>query len=929
VVWLLGLVFHAGPASAVAEVISLAGPWNFALDPGNEGIVKKWFRRELPERVRLPGTTDENHKGIANQDRRETDHLSRPWTYLGAAWYQRDATVPASWEGKRITLFLERTKHAAVWLDGQPLGAQDSLVGAQVYDLGGGATPGRHRLSILVDNSKHAAIGDSHQLSENTQTNWNGIIGRIELRASDRVWIEDAQVYPDVERRKAKVRVALGSAAGQAAIGSVTVTAASWNCPGEHRAGPAAAPFRLDGPAGTVEIVLDMGPEAVLWDEFSPALYTLTVCLQGTAGGKTFGQCREVGFGMRRFAAHGSQFSINGRTVFLRGKADCCVFPLTGYPPTDVAGWLRVFKIAKSWGINHYRFHSWCPPEAAFAAADMTGVYLQPELPNWGWFTNKPHEEFLAREEDQILKCFGNHPSLVMMSLGNEQGYNRPRMAAIVHRLHQKDPRHLYAQGSNNFFWDPRLAEGDDYWTTMRTRPEAEGAVRGTFSHADLPLGHLQVQPPSLASDYRKAIAGVPVPVVAHEVGLYQVFPDFRQIEKYTGVTRAWNLEIFRERLRAKEMLDQNERFAKASGALAAICYRAEIETALRTPGLAGFQLLDLQDFPGQGTALVGMLDALLDSKGLIEPRQWREFCSETVPLLRTAKYVWTTEETFSAGVEVAHYGPAAMRRAVAAWSLIDARGNVLASGRLPAADIPQGMTVSLGQIRVALAKAAAPQKLTLAVGLEATEYHNHYDFWVYPAQVDIAPPGGVAVCRTLDARTRQLLAAGRNVLLLPDPQRLKNSIEGFFTPDFWCYPTHRRQCQQEGKPPAPGTLGILCEPKHPALAEFPTEFHANWQWWPIVMHSRAVILDDTPADFRPLVQVIDNVDRNHKLGLVLEAKVGAGRLLVCTADLLGQSAEPAPRQLLRSLLDYASSDRFRPAGELSEVQLQTILAQK
>ena len=505
----------------------------------------------------------------------------------------------------------------------------------------------------------------------------------------------------------------------------------------------------------------------------------------------------------------------------------------------DVAGWLQVFEIAKAWGINHYRFHSWCPPEAAFTAADMTGMYLQPELPNWGWFTSKPHEEFLAGEEDQILSQFGNHPSLVMMSLGNEQGYNRPLMAAIVGRLHGKDPRHLYAQGSNNFFWDPRLAEGDDYWTTMRTRPGTEGAVRGSFSHGDLPLGHLQAQPPSLESDYRKAIEDVHVPVIAHEVGLYQVFPDFRQIEKFTGVTRAWNLEVFREGLRAKGMIDQDERFAKASGALAARCYRAEIETALRTPGLAGFQLLDLQDFPGQGTALVGMLDAFLDSKGLIDPSQWRQFCSETVPLLRTTKYVWTTDETFSAGVEVAHYGPAAMRQGVAAWTLIDARGKVVVAGRLPAADIPQGRLVSLGQIHMSLAKVAAPQQLALLLGLEGTQYRNRYDLWVYPSRVDTTPPVGVAVCRTWDARTRQLLAAGRNVLLLPDPRRLKNSIEGFFTPDFWCYLTHRRQCEAEGKPPAPGTLGILCEPKHPALAEFPTEFHSNWQWWPIVMASR------------------------------------------------------------------------------------------
>ena len=104
-------------------------------------------------------------------------------------------------------------------------------------------------------------------------------------------------------------------------------------------------------------------------------------------------------------------------------------------------------------------------------------------------------------------------------------------------------------------------------------------------------------------------------------------------------------------------MLDQAHDFFKASGALAVVCYREDIEAALRTPEFGGFQLLDIQDFPGQGTALVGILNVFMENKGMIEPEQWRGFCSETVPLFRMEKYVWTNDETLTGKVQIAHYG--------------------------------------------------------------------------------------------------------------------------------------------------------------------------------------------------------------------------------------------------------------------------------
>ncbi|MGD0200765.1 MAG: sugar-binding domain-containing protein, partial [Bryobacteraceae bacterium] len=722
---LIGLAVAGVAAAAVDRWVPLAGEWRFALDPKDEGIAARWFGEELREFIRLPGTTDDNHKGALNEAV-ETQRLTRIYPYVGAAWYQRDIEVPRAWAGKRIVLLLERTKSSRLWVDGNAVGAQqDSLVAPHLYPLGALA-PGRHRLTLRINNAELPPIGDPHQISDQTQTNWNGVIGKLGLTVTDPVWIDNIQVYPERGARKTRVHVEVGNMAGQPAVGTLTLNVASG-----RRASPPSEPVRVSfssaGRAVVVRADYALEEGVLEWDEFSPTLYKLAVSLEGSTAGQTFRDQQETTFGLREFTAQGTQFHINGKTIFLRGTVDNCVFPLTGYPPMTVDGWVRVFRIAKSFGLNHYRFHTWCPPEAAFEAADQLGIYMQPELPNWSAFGQPEHDDFLRAEGERILRAFGSHPSFVMLSLGNELGGRQELMAPFVKHFRELDGRHLYAQGTNN--WFPNVAAGDDYWATFQVGGRK---VRGSYATVDAPLGHVQTGPPSTLKDYSAEIAGVAVPVVSHEIGEYQVASDFTEIGKYTGVLRARNLEAFRKRLEDRGLLNQAADFLQASGALSALCYREDIEAALRTRGFGGFQLLDLQDFPGQGTALVGMLNAFLESKGLIEPARWREFCSETVPLARLEKFTWTNSETLTAAVEVAHYGPAALTGASPAWALRDLRGRILASGRLPSLDIPQGTLTPLGQIRVPLARVAAPAKVRLELELRGTRFRNVYDVWVY-----------------------------------------------------------------------------------------------------------------------------------------------------------------------------------------------------
>lgn len=893
-------------AAAERVTVSLAGEWQIALgEPKPSEAQQALPRLRLNDTIRLPGTTDTAKKGPENQER-ATQNLTRLHKWNGPVWYERAITVPESFRGKRTTLFLERTKYTQLWVDGKPRGENAILCTPQEYSLGL-LEPGQHRLTLMIDNTRKPVNAEAHQFSDNTQGNWNGVIGRMELVATDLVWLEDIQIFPDVSTNRLQIQIKFGNFSGKAGQGAVDIVTKGSGY-AQNRSG---VPVSWDNRGGTAEIELPLTESAKKWDEFHPALHTLTVKLNSQNANDE----RQVSFGLREFTTHDGQFVINGRTTFLRGKHDACVFPLTGHPPMDVDGWLKYLNICRDYGINHIRCHTWVPPEAAFTAADQLGMYLEPELPFWGTFTEDIRRA-LTPEAMRVLKFYGNHPSFVMMSLGNELGGSREVMGAFVRDLRKNDPRRLYAQGSNNYFWDPKEQDSDDFWTTVRTRVGGVTRnVRGSFAMVDGGNGHIQVGPPGTTNNYSNAIASVKIPVVGHEIGQYTVYPDFREISKYTGVFRARNFELFRQKLNKTAMSEQPDDFFHASGKLAALCYREEIEAALRTPGFGGFQLLDLQDFPGQGTALVGILNAFMDSKGAISADKWRQFCAPVVPLACFDRYVWTSNETFTADVRVAHYGEKDIAGGLE-WTIFD-KARKISSGSF-SATIKQGGLRDFGRISVPLRGASVPTMLTLNLYLPATRGYNSYPIWVYPEALDTTPPSAVTVSRVMDASTRAALTAGDRVVVIPLAGALSRTVGGGFATDFWCWPMFHNK---------PGTMGILCDPKHPALAGFPTEDHSDWQWFNLLAHSQPLMMEDLPKDLEPIVQVIDNLDRNSRLGLIFEGKVGSGKLLVCATDLLSMQDQPEARQLLRSLLNYAASDKFAPRHETSIYSVRKTLS--
>jgi hypothetical protein len=488
-----------------------------------------------------------------------------------------------------------------------------------------------------------------------------------------------------------------------------------------------------------------------------------------------------------------------------------------------------------------------------------------------------------------------------MMAYGNEPwGDNHEAyLNKLVAHLKSKDPRHLYTAASG---WAhvPQNQFHSDY------KPRVQ------LWDANL-TSRINALPPETVTDYRDFVAKSTVPIVSHEIGQWCVYPNYKEMKKYTGVVKPKNFEIFRQMLEDNHMLDQADDFLMASGMLQVLCYKEDIESALRTPGFGGFQLLDLHDFPGQGTALVGVLDPFWDPKPYVSAAQYRRFCGQTVPLARMEKRIWTDDETFTADLEIAHFGPEPIEGATVSWKITEGE-NIYVSGKRTDQKIGIGNGKKLSHISASLRDVKAPAMLNLEVAIDGTEFANDWDFWVYPKTLS---DKGTDINRVnaLDDPAMEMLKAGKTVMLMPAPGRVKGNIPPGFSSIFWN--TLWTNGQQ------PHTLGILCDPRHPALADFPTQYHSNWQWWDIVTRSQAMIMNDLPPTLRPIVQIIDDWFSNRRLGIVFEARVNGGKLLICSVDLETDiEKRPVAKQFLYSLKNYMNSTAFDPKQELTPAQV-------
>lgn len=912
-----------------STVISLSGSWRFALDPQDLGEKEMWSQQTLKDEVQLPGSTDQNGKGepatIASRD-----YWTRSWSYLGNAWYQKTVTIPEDWKDHRVELFLERCRwKTTCWVDGKKIGSHDSMSAPHLYPLGL-LTPGDHILTVSADNRAQQDVGYEKISggSDHAETCWNGLVGRLELRALPPVNLQSAQIYPSFKEKKLSVKLTTTNDTGKPVQATLQLSAQARGK--KDSSITIEKTITLTQSSELLTLTLALPGKIYSWDEFTPNLYDLTITLT-PQGGKSV--TLKDYFGFRDFAAKGTKLSINGQIIMPRGFMYDSIHPMTGYPGMEIAYWKRIFTICKSYGYNFFRCHSNCPPEAAFIAADEVGFYLEPSLPVWQKVEKMTPDllGWMRQESESILNAYGNHPSFVMFSQGNENmSAQLPGLWEIVKHLQATDPRRLYTCSSHPTGGPERP---DNYFegASASTGPGKDhGRLRGEMTSNTL-------------ADYSQGVSALDRPVLSHEVSLWAMFVDLAEFSKYTGFLKPLYLQEIAKQMEERGVLKQANDFKVASGKFITTLLKAEIESQLRTANIGGFEVGSITDFHGQGVAMLGFLDQFYDSKGVITPEQHREFNGPTVALLRIQNQILTNADSLKATAEIANYSPIPFTKAIADWQLETLEGQKITAGSLPAQDIPAGALTRLGPLSIPLTSITRAQEIQIRLSLRGTEITNHWKLWVYPAAKSTAPQK-VLIAKGWNDEAKKALQSGGKVLLdvtqilLPKIEgeakvewgnyvKIAAGDRGFclepnrFLPVYWAYRKNQVQI---------GTHGLLCDPHHPALQNFPTQGWSDWQWEEL--QDRSVNMNLTAAgistEMQPIVQIIDTFERNNRLGTLLEARVGKGTLMLCSMDITHDLEHRlTARQLRQSLLDYMESDLFQPVATLQEKQLDHLLS--
>lgn len=899
--------------------------WDVSLNDGTTG------------KAELPGTLDENkighrdraagswHPDVSLGNGKDVDpdapiatRFTRKYTFEGQACFKRRISfIPPA--GKRVFLEAERARHLRLLIDGKEIlpAEPPSVSSPYVFEITG-LLNGDNILELLSDNSypgwPHDAIVFSSAATDETQTNWNGVLGYLRLRVEEPVFLSSVRVYP----RKNFLCVHVEISADKSWQGRLRL---------ESEALRELVCMEVSVPEGITELKIEnllMIQDVRRWDEYEGNLYELSAGLDGL-------ETKKAVFGVRDFGDNGKgRLALNGRTIFIRSEANCGEFPETGHPPMTVDERMDILNTYKSYGINCMRFHSHCPPEAAFSAADRLGMLMQPELSHWNPKNALEQEDSFAyyqAEMRQIIRTLANHPSFVMLTWGNELWtgkLGRRRMSDMIRQAHETDDTRLYANGSNVFYGTEGCDEDSDFYTSQKYY---EKPLRGTF--AGMPEmetsgdgetapvqdfsgnitarieGYINNQYPDARTSYDASMKALretyKKPVISFEVGQFEVLPCFKELEEFHGISDPANLRLIRDKAEQQGLLEVWDRYVEASGELSRIGYREEIEAAMRTRELSGISLLGLQDFPGQGTALVGMLNSHLKPKpyDFARPEAFRAFFRDALPLVLLEKYTYESGEMLQADVMIANFGKKDL------WGGLCYElkgGGFSAAGVLENVYAPKGEHTMAGTLRIPLT-AEKPSRLELTVSLDGTV--NQYPVWVYPPVKPVCPPK-VWETRVLDEQAKNVLAEGGIVYLSPESEKehLPSSIQAQFTTDFWSVGTFRSQ---------EGAMGQLIDSEHPVFAEFPTEFHTNWQWWPMASQ-RAIIL---PWPVKSIITEMDSYAYMRPMTQLLECRCGNGRLLLSSMGLQDLQKYPEARALLHSIYRYLDSEAFQPEQEV------------
>ncbi len=937
---------------------------------GDPDVVAKPWHPDVEDRNKKLSKTMEESKVI-------TSRLTRNYTYEGPAHFGKifDGEVD---DGKRYFLVGERSRALSLKIDGKSIDPlSGSLSTPYRFEVTGLLHKGS-RLELICDNTypglPYQDIVFSSAATDESQTNWNGLIGDICIEEKEKNFIGAVRIYP--LGKEAQIELDLFLDESSYSDGNDLDIVVSGDCLEQEVIFEGIKAAILDGDESvsskslkcdsvegrpvTVKLPKLLLSELALtrkWDELDGNLHKIEVALldcsfssEREAGSenhesdysaykKVFDR-RSAVFGIRSFSydAEG-RLTLNGRRIFLRSEANCAYFPETGHPPMDEDSWEAIIKTYMSYGVNCLRFHSWCPPEAAFSVADKLGILMQPELSHWNprqAFGTIESRSYYEKELREILKTYADHPSFVMLSLGNELQTDDSGIEEM-HRLldiaRGLDSTRLYAWGSNNFYGAKGTDPKSDFFTSARYKDRhiRESGNKGIFN-TRYPATKFDFE--YVMEDLRKEYDK---PVFGFEVGQYEILPDFDELKDFKGVTRADNISVVRDRVRKLGITDQEwKKRVNATGEIALLSYREEVEAVMRTKSMSGLSLLGLQDFPGQGTALVGMLNSHLKAKpfDFARSERFRAFFSDKAILALMPRYTYTNNDILEVDLKVANYGKEDIYGQIS-YRLIAEDGAVYAQGKVGRAGeklVPatsdkcasddkcacedncyaSGELTYAGNIRIDLSKVSVNTRFNLILSSDDEEFSNSYPVWVYSADnidKDIIPvcPDGIYETKYFDDKAIEVLSRGGKVYLSPPSTKeaMPNSIKAQFSTDFWSVGTFPEQ---------EGAMGQLIDKDHQIFKNFPTEGFTNYQWWPMATQ-RALIL---PKYMDTIITEMDCYAYLRPMTQLMEVRCGGGKLMISSIGLQDLMKYPEARALLRSIYSYMESDKFEPKQEMS-----------
>jgi hypothetical protein len=906
------------------NIVSLAGSWKFKADSNAIGEAQHWEMSTLSGTIKLPGSTDDIRLGnqlpifksaLGNKPPddypKDADYgmLTRKHKYIGVAWYQKKINIPANATNQTFSLYLERVLwRSKVWVDGKLSGEPIDYLSSPHNHALGILSAGTHVITLMIDNRQIYPIGTlGHSYCPHMQTEWNGAVGNILLISKPLLSLNEVKVFPSFKNKKINIDIEVDNRLS--VIQNIDVQfilqekKTSKIIVDEH------ALYKADMGKSSQQKEISLQKTPLPWDEFTPNLYQLTTIISYN---KNI-QRNITTFGFRDIGVADKHFTINGRKILYRNSHEGMFFGKTGYPAMDVAYWKKLFSLYKSHGLNAVRFHSSCPPEAAFTAADELGIYLQVEffwIDRWMGYKdliggkNDTLNQFVRNELHQALNVYGNHPSMMLVAIGNELGGNFDKMGEWIAEEKKQDPRHFYAAGIAH-----KITTADDF--------VEYGGKESALLKSGTDWDYTDKYMTGSAHYFDSAFRRKNLPEYTHEMGQYVVHPLWSEIDQYNGVLAPLNLTYYRDKAKKNGIENMDTLFQKASGNLNRILYKAEIEATLRTSQSAGYGLLGMVDYPGQGEAYMGWVDPMYHEKNFITAEQFKTYGNAVVPLIRIPKYVWEDGDNLNAKIEVANFGPSTIKNAVLHYS-VRKENKIIKEGKLSTAEILQGSISDVGEFSEKLSSGNNGEYFTININIEGSSYRNSWDIWVFPKEKILNDvPKNILVTTSIDDALVAMKNGAKVLLIANKLGKLENKTYAAFSPVFWSATWFEGQETE--------VSGAVIKNNHPAMKLFPTSNVTDWQWQDVCKNARGFDLSELPKNYFPIVEPVDDYHFGKKLGSIFELKtINGGKLLVCGYNIIDSlDKRPAARQLRKSLLAYISSADFHPQQTVDEAWLE------